>query len=105
MEDAAINTDKRTQDVVFPYKQHLISETELTIPPGYKVNELPVGLNIDNPEYSFSINYKTSAEKLVYRKEIIIKHTLLKKTDFNKWNSNIQQLRKCYNEQVTLTKK
>lgn len=105
MEDAAINTDKRTQDVIFPYKQHLISETELTIPPGYKINELPAGLNIDDAGYSFSINYKASAEKLVYRKEIIIKHTLLKKTDFNKWNSNIQQLRKCYNEQVTLTKK
>lgn len=105
MEDATINTDKRTQDVLFPYKQHLISETELTIPPEYKINELPSGLKIDNPGYSFSIHYKTLFEKLVYRKEIIIKRTLLKKADFNTWNSNIQQLRKCYNEQVTLTKK
>lgn len=105
MEDATVNTDKRTLDIVFPFKQHLISETELTIPSGYKVDGLPAALNIDAPGYSFKVDYKASAEKLVYRKEIIIKQTLLKKADFAKWNSNIQQLKKCYSEQVTLTKK
>lgn len=105
MENANINTEKRTSDWVFPYKQNLVYETELTVPAGYKVNELPIGLNIDEPTYSFKVSYKTIGEKLVYRKELTIKDTRLRKSAFEKWNASISQLKKCYNEQVTLSKK
>jgi hypothetical protein len=105
MDNADINTEKRTADWVFPYKQNLVYETELTVPAGYKVNELPAGLNIEEPTYSFKVNYKTVGEKLVYRKELTIKDTRLRKSAFEKWNASISQLKKCYNEQVTLSKK
>lgn len=105
MSDADIDINKRVADWVFPYKKDLVYETELTIPAGYKISELPKGLDIEEPAYSFKINYKTIGEKLIYHKEIIIKDTRLRKAGFEKWNACISQLKKCYNEQVTLTKK
>ncbi|PVD53500.1 hypothetical protein DC498_02990 [Terrimonas sp.] len=105
MDNADIDINKRTTDLVFSYKKYLIYETELTIPSGYKINQLPEGLNIDEPAYSFKINYKTIGEKLVYRKEITIKDTRLRKAAFAKWNASISQLKKSYNEQIILTKK
>lgn len=105
MENATVNMEKRNNDLVFPYKKNIVHETELTIPVGYKINEIPTGLNVDEPNYSFKISYKNTGDKLLYRKEITIKQTRLPKSSFEKWNTAIQQLRKCYNEQVTLTKK
>ncbi|MBX2924056.1 MAG: hypothetical protein KF746_17790 [Chitinophagaceae bacterium] len=105
MDNADIRLDKRTTDWVFPYKQNLVYETELVIPQGYKISELPAGLAIEEPAYSFKVNYKAAGEKLVYRKEITIKDTRLRKSVFEKWNTSISLLKKCYNEQVTLTKK
>jgi len=105
MDNADINLEKRNTDWVFPYKQNLVYETELAIPTGYKVGELPAGINIEEPAYSFKINYKAVGEKLIYHKELTIKDTRLRKSAFQKWNADIAQLKKCYNEQVTLTKK
>ncbi|MFT4024572.1 MAG: hypothetical protein QM664_12405 [Flavihumibacter sp.] len=103
--NAAIDTGKRKADWLFPYKQHLVYETELTIPADYKIASLPDGLSVEDPAYLFRVSYKQEGAKLIYRKEISIKETRLKKNAFEKWNKSIEQLKKCYNEQVTLVKK
>lgn len=104
MDNAEIKIDERKQDWRFPYKQHLVYETELTIPKGYKISQLPSGISIDDAGYAFKVAYTLNGEKLLYRKEILIKNTALPKKQFGKWNESIQQLKKCYNEQVTLVK-
>ncbi len=105
MEEYEIKTEDRQQDWVFGYKHHLIHETELTIPTGYKIAETPPALKVDQQDYSFSINYKIAGDKLLYKKELIIKNTRLPKAAFEKWNKDIQQLKKFYSEQITFTKK
>ncbi|HPZ86842.1 MAG TPA: transglutaminase domain-containing protein [Flavihumibacter sp.] len=100
-----IDVSKRKTDWLFPYKQHLVYETELTIPADYNIAELPAGLTVEDPNYQFRISYKQEGGKILYRKEISIKDTRLKKAAFEKWNKSIAQLKKCYNEQVTLVKK
>ena len=66
---------------------------------------MPAPLHINEPSYSFVIDYKKEGQKLLYKKEITIRDTHLRKTAFQQWNTHIQQLKKTYNEQVTLVKK
>ncbi|NIG52108.1 transglutaminase family protein [Chitinophaga sp. Cy-1792] len=99
-----IDTAKRTSDYLFSYKHHLIHETSLDIPAGYKA-ELPQELKIDRDGYAFHLSYKLAGAKVVYRKELIIKNNWLPKAAFAQWNSDIQSLDKAYLEQVTLSKK
>lgn len=105
LENATIDIEKRKHDILFPYKQNLIYETELTIPEGYTVTQMPKALHINEPAYSFKIDYKKEGQKILYRKEITIRETRLKKASFGQWNTDIQQLKKNYNEQITLVKK
>lgn len=104
LENASIELSKRKNDILFPYKQHLVYETELTIPSGYTVSQLPASVTIDEPAYNVIIEFKKKGNKIFYRKEITLKKPLLQKAFFEKWNTNIQQLKKSYNEQVTLVK-
>ncbi|RAJ85791.1 transglutaminase superfamily protein [Chitinophaga dinghuensis] len=102
--DYAIDTAKRTSDLLFTYKHHVKHETTLDIPAGYKA-ELPEGLTIDRDGYAFHLAYKQSGAKVVYLKEIIIKNNRLEKSAFNQWNTDVKALDKAYREQVTLNKK
>jgi hypothetical protein len=51
-----------------------------------------------------SISYKQTGNKLLYRKQMKIKQTLLKKGEFALWNKQIKELTEKYKEQVVLTK-
>ncbi|MBX3242014.1 MAG: hypothetical protein KIT80_13585 [Chitinophagaceae bacterium] len=105
LENATIDIEKRKHDILFPYKQNLVYETELIIPEGYTVSQIPATLHVNEPAYTFRVDYKKEGQKILYRKEITIKETRLRKSAFEKWNTDIQQLKKMYNEQVTLIKK
>lgn len=100
-----IDTAKREHDMLFAYKHHVINETTLEVPAGYKVGPLPEDLKIDREGYSFHITYQLNSGKIAYRKELIIKNPWLAKAGFRQWNTDIQALDKVYLQQITLSKK
>ncbi|PSL48964.1 transglutaminase superfamily protein [Chitinophaga niastensis] len=100
-----IDTAKREHDMLFSYKHHVINETTLEVPAGYKVGALPEDLKIDRPDYAFNITYKLNSGKIAYHKELIIKNAWLAKAGFCQWNTDIQALDKAYLQQITLSKK
>ncbi|MGF6927034.1 transglutaminase-like putative cysteine protease [Chitinophaga sp. W2I13] len=100
-----IDTAKRQQDMLFPFKQHVVNETILDVPAGYKVGDLPGDLKIDREGYSFDISYKLAGGKITYHKELIIKNTWLPKSGFRQWNVDIKALDKAYLQQITFNKK
>ncbi|AYL94641.1 transglutaminase-like domain-containing protein [Mucilaginibacter celer] len=102
LSDAAIAVDKRKNDFWFPGKQHIVTETELTLPPNYKASGIPPELNISKPGYEFHISYVSSPGKLTYKKTLLIKNTLLTKANFAQWNQDIEQLNKAYNENLVI---
>ncbi|RFS23962.1 hypothetical protein DVR12_08750 [Chitinophaga silvatica] len=101
----SIDTSKRKHDMLFMYKHHVISETSLDVPTGYKVNALPDNLKIDREGYTFEITYKINNGKISYFKELTIRNTRLPKTQFAQWNNDIKALDNAYLQQITLTKK
>ncbi len=100
-----IDTAERTHDFWFNYKQNVLRETELTIPAGYTVTNLPGNIEIKNADYEFIVNYSQQKDKLIYKKTILIKNPRLSKSRFAQWNKDIEKLNQAYNEQVVLTAK
>ena len=101
--NSVIDTVKRTTDFRFGTKSNFITETELIIPSSYKIVTLPEDLHIKSPNFSFDITYKTTGNKISYRKQLKINHTYLAKASFGEWNNAIIALSKKYLEQITVS--
>ena len=97
--------EERKLDYKFPYKTHILINTEVEIPAGYGVNQLPESLNEDYESFSASITYRKEGNVLYYTKEILIKESVLKTEDFDKWNQFVGNIKSKYEEQIVLTKK
>ena len=95
---------ERKNDYEFNQKYYLTTQTELTIPDGYKIDYLPASFKKNTPNWSFEGSYVNKGKTIVYIKNIIINKPILKKADFAGWNSFIADINKFYNDQVVLTK-
>ncbi|QSE95853.1 transglutaminase-like domain-containing protein [Fulvivirga lutea] len=74
----------------------------LIVPREYKIVNLPKDFSYSNEYYSFQFKYEQEDDKLFYRKEIKILNPILPKTEFNNWNTTIEQINKFYNDQIIL---
>ena len=100
-----MDTVNRKADWVFPYKYDLQRETELSLPAGARVASLPAPVKIDRPGYLFNISYTQSNNKILYKKELLLKKALLPRSAFAQWNKDIEQIGKIYLEQLVISKK
>ncbi|HVV04362.1 MAG TPA: transglutaminase domain-containing protein [Puia sp.] len=103
--EADIDTTARRKDYLFDCKGDWITETNIAVPAGYKVSDMPTGLDVQRKGYSFSISYKLEGGTLKYRKAIFIKDVHLARSGFAQWNTDVAQLKKSYLQQITLTRK
>ena len=94
----------RKNDYEFNQKYNLFTQTELTIPDGYKVDYLPSAFKKTTPSWSFEGAYVNKGKSVVYTKTITVSKPILKKKDFADWNAFIADINKFYNDQVVLTK-
>ncbi|HWZ14053.1 MAG TPA: transglutaminase-like domain-containing protein [Mucilaginibacter sp.] len=92
----------RKHDYWFDYKMNICKEIELLLPANYKATSLPVALNIVDSDYEFHIQYTLLSGKLIYKKSLRIKNTHLPTSKFAKWNNDIEQLSKAYDQNITL---
>jgi hypothetical protein len=99
---AAIKMEERKHDYWFSNKENINMEMELELPANYKATSIPPDLNIVKPDYEFHIAYVSSPGKLIYKKTLRIKNTILPKAKFAQWNQDIEQLNKSYNENVII---
>ncbi|HEY0271710.1 MAG TPA: transglutaminase domain-containing protein [Chitinophaga sp.] len=99
-----IDTTKRKQDYLFPYKEKTVVETSLEIPAGYVAAPLPAPLSIDREGYAFQVSYRKEGNKIIYHKEILIRSVQLAKHRFSQWNEDVQALQNTYLQQIILTK-
>jgi len=99
-----MDTSKRTQDYMMPYKMHLVTETILDIPTGYHPTNLPAPYHYKHPDFEMKLSYVTQNGKLVYHKEIDFMQVRIGKKEFGKLNEAIDGLNRFYNSQITLTK-
>lgn len=102
--NAKIDIKKRKTALKNQSKDYTVRVSELLIPDGYDVKQIPNNMNINRDKYSFSILYSQKKDKITYHKEIFILDPIFEKSDFEQWNSDINTLRKAYRELVVLEK-
>jgi Transglutaminase-like superfamily/Domain of Unknown Function with PDB structure (DUF3857) len=102
-DNAEIDTAKRKLPYWFHFKNNIIFETEIQIPPGKTITTLPDKLLVTEPDYSFTASYSNSGGKIIYKNEIILNDSELKPENFKMWNKDIKQLSNFYNQQVVFT--
>lgn len=100
--NSAIKLGERKNAYWFPYKTNLVKEAELTIPAGYSVSSVPKNLDISNSNYEFSIHFSIQPDKLIYKKKLTIKNTILEPAKFEQWNKDVELLSNTYNQSIVL---
>jgi hypothetical protein len=96
--------DTRQSDVDFGEKVYKKTSIELQIPSGYKVSVLPESVQVNDPEFSFNIQYTSNGATIVYTKELIIPEGVIKKQSFLRWNDAVKKLAQAYENQIVLKK-
>ncbi len=97
-----IDTSTRKLPYQFHFKTHILLEVDLKLPVNAKTGSLPQALKIEHQGYSLSGSYVNNNYRLLYRREIMIKKTLLAPNHFNQWNDDIKKLNDFYNNQLTI---
>jgi len=96
--------DERKNDYEFDHKYFISTQTELSIPEGYKADYVPASFKKVSPDYSFEGSYLNNGKTITYSKTIIINKPIIRKSEFADWNSFVREINTFYNDQVVLKK-
>ena len=102
--DGVTIEEKRKSDVMLPFRMNIITEESITVPPGYKISQLPANKEWKHPNIFVAISYLRKGDKIEYKKQVRIPDILLKKKSFADWNRIIKELGNQYREQIILEK-
>jgi transglutaminase-like putative cysteine protease len=95
---------ERKNDYEFDHKYFITTQTELSVPDGYKIDYVPAPLKKTSTDYSFDGSYQNKGKTILYSKTIVINKAIIRKSEFNDWNKFIKEINKFYNDQVVLEK-
>lgn len=76
----------------------------LILPDGYVVETLPEAILIDNPFIKVDASYSINGNAIDYSSKIKIKKRLIEKSQFDIWNTAIEEIKNFYDEQIVLKK-
>lgn len=77
----------------------------IKIPENHEVNYLPKPESYQQPNFGFEINYEKLNGKIILRQKTYMNNLVLKKEEFNDWNTMISKMVAAYNELIGFKKK
>jgi len=80
-------------------------EISLSIPADRAFTDKPDNLQIKNDGYEFNGEYVIANNKLVLKKTLSIKNSIIKKADFANWTKFIESIKEFNKYMITITKK
>jgi len=80
-------------------------EISLTIPAGKNFTDKPDNLDIKNDGYEFKGEYTVVNNKLILKKTLAIKNSVIKKADFANWTKFIESIKEFNKYLITITQK
>ena len=80
-------------------------EISLTIPADKKFFDKPDNLELTFDGYEFKGVYTITGNKIILKKELAIKNSIIKKSDFTNWKKFIESIREFNKYLVSITKK
>ncbi len=79
-------------------------ETELFLPPGYKVTSLPAGIEEKTEDYAVSAAYSNKDNTILFKKTLSFPTGRIRRTDFENWKKFTNKL-KDFNSNLILIKR
>ena len=80
-------------------------EISLTIPPDTKFVDIPEKTELVYDGYEFKGEYSVSGNKIFLRKKIVIKNSVIKKSDFDNWKKFLESIKEFSKYLLSVTKK
>lgn len=103
--DRFIPDEKRVQgydlDVLIKYEDKI----SLTLPADKKFFDKPDNLELKFDGYEFKGNYSIESNKIILTKELSIKNSIIKKSDFPNWTKFIESIKEFNKYLISITKK
>lgn len=84
---------KRQQDFELSSAYVMQDETELQLPPGYKILAVPAAIEEKTDDYAVSSSYTVSGNKIVFKKTLAFPTGRIRKADFENWKNFVRKLK------------
>lgn len=97
--------EKRTRGYDFDYVLTYDDEITLTVPPDKKFTDIPDKLELKNDGYSFTGQYTVAGNKLLLKKMLTIKNSVIKTGDFANWKKFLESIKEFSKYFITVTAK
>ena len=97
-----IDTVRRKQDYVLPWRCRIVREVTIDIPQGYTVSYLPTDFHIETNQGIFSCSYRTEAGHIHFRKVMEIREKRIPLALIPAWNDALRQWKKACGEQIVI---
>jgi transglutaminase-like putative cysteine protease len=99
-----IPDNDRQQDYALSSAYVSQDETELILPPGYKVASLPNPIDEKTTDYAVAASYTSRDNKIIFKKTLSFPNGRIRKADFENWKKFANKL-KDFNSNLILIKK
>jgi transglutaminase-like putative cysteine protease len=96
--------EKRTRGYDFESVHSYEDEIELLLPADRKPTDLPDALSMDAPGYAFSGAYEVKGNKLLLKKTLTIKNSIIAFKDMEDWKKFLEKIREFNRNLITITK-
>lgn len=99
-----LDLSERKVDYEFGYKKDVKYITELQIPKGYHIKELPSTIEEETSDFKVFIGFSKKRGKLLYKRHFVLKNASITTKNFEKWNEVLAKIKELYQEQIILSK-
>ena len=97
--------EKRVNGYDFDYVLTYEDEISLTVPNDKKFVDIPAKLDINNEGYEFKGEYTVVGNKIVLKKLLTIKNSIIKTSDFENWKKFLESIKEFNKYFISVTKK
>ena len=80
-------------------------EISLTVPADAKFVDVPEKVELNYEGYEFKGEYTVSGNKIFLKKKIVIKNSMIKKSDFDNWKKFLGSIKEFSKYLLSVTKK
>lgn len=97
-----IDTTKRKQDYLLPFRCRTIREVSLMLPEGYTADHLPEGIRLESEQSILSCSYTRKGQEIIFRKVMEIRNERIPCNKIPDWNALLLQWKEACDEQIII---
>lgn len=100
--DQPIDTTKRKQDYILPYRCRNVREVSIKLPAKRTVSYLPSNFSIETPQGKLSCSFRIENNHILFHKEMEITKKRIPLALIPQWNQALKQWKKASEEQIVI---